>query len=173
MKNNPNTSIPVLQKKVDILNRRVAELSEEFSSLALSGKDYFEDLLFLSESVRPPLCDIASKLIKLRKGGNCAFERLLYTYIKDIGSSDKLRLLSGFVFFDEETKSFIFLLREFASFLHEKHFYAYGYSELQRKLRKLGAKPVKYYINKKTGRVRAWRLSAAAYLKLKEKVNKK
>jgi hypothetical protein len=173
MKKNPNKPIPVLQKKVDILNRRVAELSEEFSSLALSGKDYFEDLLFLAESVRPPLCDIASKLKKLLNGGGRAFERLLYTYIKDLGSSDKLRILSGFVFFDEETKSFIFLLREFASFLHANHFYAYGYSKLQIKLRELGAEPVKYYINKKPGRVRAWRLSAADYLKLKEKVNKK
>jgi hypothetical protein len=109
----------------------------------------------------------------LLNGGGRTFERLLYTYIKDLGSPDKLRLLSGFVFFDVKTKVFVFIFREFTSFLHDNHFYAYGYSELQIKLRELGAEPVKYYINKKTGRVRAWRLSETAYLKLKEKVNKK
>ena len=166
-------TIPALQKKVDILNKRVTELSEEFSALALSGKNDFEELFLLSENLKPTLCTISSKLKKLRKGGSGSFEHLLYTYIKDLGSSDKTQLPFGFVFFDVAANSFIFLFREFASFLHVNRFYTYGYSELQIKLRKLGAEPVKYYINKKIGRVRAWRISAANYLKLKEKVNKK
>jgi len=166
-------TVPILQKKVDILNKRVTELSEEFSALALSGKNDFEELLSITKTVGVNLHRISFELNVLGMGKTKDLAFLLYTYIKDLGSSDKTRLLSGFVFFDVKTKVFVFIFREFASFLHDNHFYAYGTSELQIKLRKLGAEPVKYYINKKTGRIRAWRISSANYLKLKEKVNKK
>ena len=166
-------TVPVLQKKVDILNRRVTELSEEFSALALSGKRDFDPFLPLIETLKQGLTTISAGLKEWRKGGVHDFVTLLTAYLEKNKALAKQFLLSGAVFYDVKTKGYIFLFRAFSSFLRAHHFNTYGNSELQIKLRELGAEPVKYYINKKTGRIRAWRISAANYLKLKEKVNKK
>lgn len=73
------------------------------------------------------------------------------------------------VYKDEEKQSYIFKPKNLINFLfYQKQFRYYGQTEIQDRLRRLGGRPERYYINGSRKTVRCWSLPYKALLKFVE-----
>lgn len=84
---------------------------------------------------------------------------------------NKEQLLTDRIYKDDEKKAYIFRPKNLLIFLiYQKQFREYGQSELQYKLKNLGADSIRYYISKEIGSIRAWFLP---YTALEDYINDK
>ena len=85
-------------------------------------------------------------------------------------AQSKEQILIDRVWRDNEKKVYVFKSKDFMHFLiHMKTFRYFGHTEIQDKLRTMGAVPSKYYISKQIGSVRAWLLPYESLDKFVEK----
>jgi len=86
-------------------------------------------------------------------------ENLIEFLVKRASAQNKQQVLLDRVYFDEESNSYIFKPNNLLTFLiQQKQFRYYGLTEIQVKLRELGGKPKRFFINKQSGAVRVWML---------------
>ena len=72
-------------------------------------------------------------------------------------AENKEQILVDRVFKDEEMESYVFKPKNFISFLFsQKQFREFRATEIQDRLRKLGGKPIRYYVNNKYKTTRVW-----------------
>jgi hypothetical protein len=86
-------------------------------------------------------------------------------------AKNKEQITMDKIFKDEDKKYYVFKPKNLLAFLiYQKQFRYFGQTEIQDRLRKMGAEPTKYYVNQDIGSIRVWTLPYTALEKYKHKI---
>lgn len=90
-------------------------------------------------------------------------EYLVEFLTKRAKAANREQLLMDRVLVDEELSSFVFRAKNLMSFLIvQKTFRAFGQTEIQARLRDLGGKAMRYYVNRQNSSLRVWSIPISA-----------